>query len=236
MKRLFISIFALLTLCALLAACAAPTVPEGAGGPVATERPTATEGPVETEAPDAPPDMEKAKGEAEAMMPILDSIVRTMGIGGDTPYDPQDAAFFWSVLYQMGKNWGSAAHPQVKQAEDGTTIVPRRVMEAFAAAAFLDSDGLPPLPQSLAQSLAYDEGQDAYRLAPADIGATETRLEEVFTGPDGSMTARVSLNVGPDELLGMLDFQLAPNPHAEGDGGPLYPYSVYGAREAAPQG
>lgn len=239
MKRLITPFLALLTLCGLLTACAAPATPapEATGGPVATAGPVATDAPAQTEPPAlaGTPDMEEVKQGAEAMMPILDSIVRTMGIGGDTPYAPRDAEFFWSVLYHMGENWGHT-HPLVERKEDGAVIVPRQVMQEFATAAFLDYDGLLPLPQSLAQALAYDEGLDAYRLAPSDMGATETRLEEVFTGADGVITARVSLNVGPDELLGMLDFQLAPNPYAAGVSEPVYHYSVCGAQNAAPQG
>lgn len=164
----------------------------------------------------------------EAMMPILDSLVRTMGIEGEVAYAPKDPEFFWTTLYLMGVNWGHT-HPLVEQQEDGSVRVRRPVMQEFASAAFLEYDDLLEVPAGLAESVKYLEEWDAYELSPSDIGDTVTRLDGVVGNEDGSVTATVTLYGGEGEKLGSIRFSLVANPYAQGISEPTYLYTVSAA-------
>ncbi len=236
MKRLVIMGLAVIfAFSAMITACTpnqeAPqpesTQPAPVSSPQTTAVPDITEQPELQATPVAPINLDEVEEKAEAMMPILDSIVRTMGIGGTVPYAPKDEEFFWSVLYLMGENWGET-HPLVQRDGD-TVVVPRQVMQEFASAAFLEYSDLLPVPESYAQTLAYDEGMDAYRLAPSDMGNTSTELEDIAMEGDGSMIVRVALYEEPDTLLGKLDFTLVDNPYVGGITQPSYYYTVSAA-------
>ncbi len=227
MRKSLILLAALFALSTVLSACGMGTTqPAAAPTPSVTEVPAATDTPAVTDTPAATQDVSKVKTDIEAMMPILDSIVRTMGIGEDAAYAPNDDAFFWYVLYVMGVNWG-ATHPLVEQTDE-CVIVPRQAMQEFASAAFLDND-LPAVPDGMAQSVQYDEGLDAYRLAYSDRGNTETRMGALDVAADGTVTVNVELYEIPDELLGTIAFTLVANPYVEGLSEPIYLYSVSAA-------
>jgi hypothetical protein len=228
MRKSLILLAALLALSAVLSACGAGgTEPAVAPTPAVTEVPAATDVPVATDTPAVMPDISKVKTDIEAMMPILDSIVGTMGIGEDSAYTPNDDAFCWYVLYLMGVNWG-ATHPLVEQTDE-CVIVPRQAMREFASAAFLDHNDLPAVPDDMAQSVQYDEGLDAYRLAYSDRGNTETRMGALDVAADGTVTVNVELYEIPDELLGTIAFTLVANTYVEGLSEPIYLYAVSAA-------
>lgn len=87
MKKGSLVLAALLALCTVLAACSpSPTAPSGSPVPSASEAPAAAQTP--SPLPSPTPDVEAVRGDVEAMMPILDSLVRTMGIRDTTPYAP----------------------------------------------------------------------------------------------------------------------------------------------------
>lgn len=234
MKKGSLVLAALLALCTVLAACSpSPAAPSGSPVPSASEAPAAAQTPSPTEGPlpSPTPDVEAVRGDVEAMMPILDSLVRTMGSRGTIPYAPRDGEFFWYVLYLIGENWGQT-HPLVQRGEDGSVTVPRQVMQEFASAAFLDYDDLLPLPESMESSVRYDEGLDAYLLAPSDMGSTDTRLDGLSVQGD-ALVVRVGLYEGED-FLGALEFTLVENPYADGISDPIYLYTIRGAAAAEP--
>lgn len=228
MRKSLILLAALLALSTVLSACAAGTAQYGGNStPVVTESPAVTVTPAVTDAPAMTPDMSQVKTDVEAMMPILDSIVETMGIGEDSAYTPNDDAFCWYVLYLMGVNWG-ATHPLVEQTDE-RVIVPRQAMQEFASAAFFDYSDLPAVPDDMAQSVQYDESLDAYRLAYSDRGTSETRMGTLDVAADGTVTVNVELYEIPDELLGTITFTLVANPYVEGISEPIYLYCVSAA-------
>ncbi|MPM85375.1 hypothetical protein SDC9_132455 [bioreactor metagenome] len=190
--------------------------------------------PIATNVDPIMPNLSDEEETVEAMMPILDSIVRTMCIGDTAAYQPQDPEFFWNMLYLMGVNWGHT-HPLVEQTEEYVKV-PRQVMQEFASAAFLDYSDLLPVPESMAGSLWYDEGLDAYCLAYSDKGDTETKLESVAAGADGSITAVVNLYETPDTFLNMVEFVLVANPYVDGISEPTYFYTVRSATLAVMEG
>lgn len=229
MKKSMILLAALLALSAVVSACAAGSAqPVGSQTPIMTETPSVTVAPAMTDTPAATPDMSQVKTDVEAMMPILDSIVETMGIGEESAYKPNDDTFCWYVLYLMGVNWG-ATHPLVEQTDE-CIIVPRQAMQEFASAAFRDYKELPAVPDDMAQSVQYDESIDAYRLAYSDRGTSETRMGTLCVAADGTVTVNVELYDAPDEeLLGTITFTLVANPYVEGIAEPIYLYSVSAA-------
>lgn len=231
----------------LLCACAPAATPPTASPSVSTP-PTATPPAITaptdpiapTPAPGDPENTPSAEREAaqarthmEAMLPILDSIVRTTGIAGDTEYAPDDPAFFWMVLYLMGNNWGPT-HPFVDTGEDGITAIPARVMEEFAGAAFSGYTEFPPIPQSLQSSMFFDEENGEYILQPSDMGGTQTKLGGISTASDGSVRATVELYDGTDDpadYMGAVNFTLTRHPHADEISNSIYLYSVTGAEK-----
>lgn len=154
-----------------------------------------------------------------AMLPVLDSLTRTMGIESETAYSADDADLVWGYLYLMGANF---AHTNPLITFDGdTAIVPKNVMEAFAKAGFAALSELPAQTDYIRQGAAYDESAASYRIAPSDMGAAEVVLERWASREDGSVLAVMGLfNV--DERMGGLRFTLVPN----ADANPVYPYSV----------
>ncbi len=230
MKKLPKLLAALIALSVLLTACAPAAQPAATATPAATA-PASTDAPADL--PEATPDMTKVRTDVEAMMPILDSIVRTMGINGTTPYEPENAEFVWNVLYLMGVNWGDT-HPLVEKTDE-FVIVKRQVMQEFASAAFFVYSDLPEVPESMAASVQYDEGLDAYKLSYSDRGNTETRLGAYGIADDGTVTANVDLYELPDSKLGTLEFTLVPNAYAAGITDPIYQYSVSAVTLAVPE-
>ncbi len=226
MKKTLTLLIVLSALCTILAACspAAPALDGGSASlaPAASPTPTASPAPAATPGP-----VELRKG-VEAMMPILDSILNTMGMTDTTPYAPKDADFFWSVLYLTGVNWGHT-HPLIEY-NNVHAIIPSQVMQEFASAAFRDYDDLLPLPQSFEDAMQYDDGLDAYLLALSDRGDSSTTLDSVEANADGSVTALVSLHIAPDAFWGTMEFNLAANPYAEAISEPTYLYTVQDAK------
>lgn len=228
MRKSLILLAALFALSTVLSACAAGgTEPAAAPTPAVTEVPAATDAPAVTDTPAVTPDMSQVKTDVEAMMPILDSIVETMGIGEDSAYMPNDDAFCWYVLYLMGVNWG-ATHPLVEQTDE-CVIVPCQAMQEFASAAFFGYKDLPAIPEDMAQSVQYDESIDAYRLAYSDRANTETRMGTLCVAADGTVTVNAELYEVAGDLLGTITFTLVANPYVEGVNEPIYLYSVSNA-------
>lgn len=108
MKKLLAVIIAVM-LCA--AACAPketamdPVTPGTEGGQTAS-----------TEADDTGEFISEEDGRnINAMLPIMDSIVRSIGIDSDTKYDAKSDDLIWSVLYLTGVNWGMSIEPETAE-------------------------------------------------------------------------------------------------------------------------
>ncbi len=229
MKKVALILLALL----LMAGCspAEPGASSGAGAPagdpvVLTEPASTAALPTDAAPSNAASETLTLEKKMNAMLPVLDSIVRTMGVEGEGRYAPEDPAFIWNVLYLAGENWGGL-HPLVRQ-EGDTVIVPAEAMLEYASGAFAGLAALPEIPAALAQSVRYDAAMDAYLLAPSDAGAAETELAHYALEGDGSIFALVRLFVAED-TLGSLRFTLVPNAAAETRSAPVFLYSVKSA-------
>lgn len=165
---------------------------------------------------------------AANMAPIIDSVVRAMveaGIQGEAGYAPRDAEFFWSVMYLMGVNW-SKDNPLCEM--DGDSIrVPRKVMQEYATAAFLDYDDLLPLPDDTA--ISYDERGDAYIMPMSDMGDTKVSYADVSPGKKRILVEAVLLD-GEENQLATVNFVLVDNPYADAVTDPTFLLTVKRAR------
>lgn len=161
-----------------------------------------------------------------ATLPVLDSIVRAMGIEGEVLFSSTDALFLWSTLYLIGVNWG-AQNPLVT-ADGDAVVVPRDVMEAYAAAAFCGLEGLPDVPAEYAEAIQYDAAAGAYRLTGSDMGDNKTKVD-AFSEEDGIVDATVGLYRPDGTRLGAIQFQLVEAEPAEDGAAPAFPYVVMDA-------
>ncbi len=153
---------------------------------------------------------EEDGGNINAMLPIMDSIMRSIGIDSDAKYDSKSDELVWSVLYLTGVNWGmsiepEAAEPTVTTDEEGYVTVAASTMEDYAAAAFGGERTLPKISGSFAETVTAADG--SYKLAPSDMGNTIARIESI--APDGStVKVSVGLYLGSGERLGGMVFTL----------------------------
>jgi hypothetical protein len=173
---------------------------------------TESEGPSETAATEA------ADVDVTAMMPVFDALIRAMK-ETDSAYEPEDEGFFWTTLYLMGVNSGEELG-RAEFTENTMIKVPRQAMQEFASACFEDYNDLLPLSDEDG-SISYDEGQDAYLLAPSDPGDAVTEILDA-TETDGQVTAHVKFS-GDD---GTYTFTLISNPYASGISDPVFMYTV----------
>lgn len=202
MKKTAMLFAALLALLAVMSACAPATTAPATTAPVT---PTNTPDSVTPE-PSVTPDPEQLNSQVQAMMPILDSVVLSMG---DDGYDGTDAQFLWTALYLTSVNWPSA-HPMIDQTDTATLLVPKAVMQAFASAISADYEALPELPADFT-AVQYDEALDAYRLERSDRGTSRTALDAVSQLEDGTINATIHLLGEPDEFFGAYTLTLVPN-------------------------
>lgn len=160
----------------------------------------------------------------DAMLPIADSVLRTMGVEGEFAFDPADAEFAWTVLYLTGVNWSFVAE-DIKYTDDYVQIVvPAARMREFARA--LGLDDVPAIPESLAQAAAYDAEQNAYLLEGSDAGDSYTRIDShELDGDDVIVTvALYGYGESDHEYIGGLKLRLTPDPEP----GELFAYRVVG--------
>ncbi len=170
---------------------------------------------------------EQLSRDMDAMLPALDSVLRATAIEGAGAYNPDSDEYVWLVLYLMGMNWGSS-HEGV-QTDVEPVVVPKTAMADFARAAFAVFDGLTEIPESMAQSVRYDEASGNYLLAGSDAGDSATRVDAFKQNENGSVTAVASLCDGEgNQILGMT-FELTFNLHLDKAGNP-FAYSIESAK------
>lgn len=225
LKKSILTVIALLALCAIVTACSAPSaspLPSQSAeptAPAASDSPASTATAEPTQEPAATPDAQQFNADMEAMRPILDTVVLTMGAGENAKFDPQDAEFFWTGLYLMGVNW-SASHPLIEQAEEAV-VVPAQAMEDIARSAFGSDANFPQMPDDLSQVISYDIDSATYSLSYSDRGSAQTNLHDIAIAEDGTVTVQMDLISAPDELLGTFVFTLAADEAARAAGSPF---------------
>lgn len=102
--------------------------------------------------------------DVDAMRPIMSGLCKAMT--GGTSYDPSDSLFYWEALYSSinGSTW---VHSEISLADNGTGyMVPKNVMEEYAAAMFADGSTMPEIPSSMG-GLEYIAEEESYMLYSA---------------------------------------------------------------------
>lgn len=159
-----------------------------------------------------------------AMIPAIDSVLRSVSYEENFHYDPANPQFFWTALYLMGVNWG-LEHPLGELDEDWVTL-PRQAVQEFATALFFDYDDLLPIPETLMTPIFYNEDTDRYHFAGSDKGDSETVIDEYTHQGDGTIALRASLRGSEGEVLDSIDLVLVDNPYADGITDPIFLYSI----------
>ena len=110
------------------------------------------------------------------MIPVLDSFARSMGIEGETLYNPDDAEFVWEQLYLLGVNWYQDG--QLGLEEQPVLEIPADVMTDSAAVCFPELEALPEIPETEgAPIVSLDEERGVYTLQPSDPEANYIMIE-----------------------------------------------------------
>lgn len=100
----------------------------------------------------------------DGMRPVMYGLCKAMTKG--TVYDPANGEFFWNAIYASinGNTW---IHPNISLSDDGAGyMVPKAVVEEYAAAMFADVSELPELPSNMG-SIEYDEETGSYMIYSA---------------------------------------------------------------------
>lgn len=207
--------------------------------PVAeTKNPEATEEvkdpevtPIEQEETKAPEETAKATQEPEekvsssekkkvqAMEPIFDSLIRAT-IETGSKYAPRDNEYFWYTLYLIGVNYGGN-NPLVEK-EEFEYRVPRKLMQEYASASFLDYDDLLEFPEEF--SVQYSEDYDAYILPLSDKGDDHIEIKKIVKKGKERMVTVVTKE--QKEVTGSYQFTIVDNPYASGITDPEFYYTV----------
>ena len=105
------------------------------------------------------------------MLPVLDAMLRTLGIEGEVPYTAEDPALVWNLLVEIAKN-ERKTNPLILS-DDTLMIVPKSVLLEYASASFFGMTELPEIPGDC-RSDEYDRLRRSNRDLPhrADGGGS----------------------------------------------------------------
>ena len=193
MKSLFKLIAVLLVVVltmGLLAGCGAdpvdptPTDPDDPSGPTDPTDPTdPSDGDKEKAA------TEKFKANIDELLPILDSLARTMS-GGSSAYKPQDSFFIWVALYNMTSNHARENVTVIYDKASEKLTVPAALIKEYAAACFYGMTEVPAAPEGFG-AMQYDAAGDTYKTVNSDIGLATTVNSYTYNS-DGSFTVLIT--------------------------------------------
>ena len=136
------------------------------------------------------------------MLPVLDAMLRTLGIEGEIPYTAEDSALVWNLLVEIAKN-ERKTNPLILS-DDTLMIVPKSVLLEYASASFFGMTELPEIPADpatvdLTNTIAYDAVTETYRIVltaedPAlEAVKNETVIEHYGVEAEGDLLATVAL-------------------------------------------
>lgn len=157
--------------------------------------------------------------DVEAMLPVLDSVMRAM-IERNCAYAPDYADYYWTTLCMLAVNWN--IDDALCEVVDNELRVPRKLMEEFAVAAFYNLDALPPISDDFTLA-RYDEAWDAYMVSLGDVGDSYTYIANYEYNEDGTVMVNVVMGSHDEPVLYSMLSTLAPNPNGAGY---TYAYSV----------
>lgn len=155
--------------------------------------------------------------DVEAMLPVLDSVMRAM-IDCNCAYAPDYDDYFWTTLCMLAVNW-NMDDPLCELVGDELRV-PRKLMEEYASAAFSTFDSLLPIGDDFTLA-RYDEAWDAYMVGLGDVGDSATHIAGYSFIEDGTVMVDVVMSSHDEPELYTMLAGLEPNPD-----GISYAYSV----------
>ncbi len=110
-------------------------------------------------------------------------------------YESGDDRFVWNALYYALSMFGQT--DDRAQLTDTALLLPSESALDFLRAIFRDRDTLPPVPQDMADLVAYRILTDTYALALGDLGLARLELSKPVSDRDGLVAVTGTLT-GPD--------------------------------------
>lgn len=233
MKRATIYLLLILFIC-IAAACGTPGVNQPSATPAANSAtPTANIAPTPTVAPATPvapstPSPEQAasklvpdENKLKAMLPVFEAIINA---STDEIYDGNDPYYFWSVMYFIGVNNGTANPKAMVAPDDINIIIPTQLVDEYASALFANYSKMPALPEDMDFPITYAKDQDAYLMELSDSGEVEYAISSYEAVSDTQITATVQVKY--DDGTQEYKFVLQTNSTAAKMQSPVFYYAV----------
>ena len=127
---------------------------------------------------------------SQAMYPAVHALVMAM-TENHLDYDPEDPEFLWTSLYYMLSLYGQL--DERAELTDDTLILPREVVQDYAAALYPDVSALPEIPAPISQRISWHRGDDTYRLARGDEGLSQVTVEPPIYLKSGALVLNGAL-------------------------------------------
>lgn len=202
--------------------------------PTPTENTAETEEILPTETPEATPSPtfiqmepqatitpveQTSEEKLSAMIPVLDSIIRTNERTGKT-YSSENT-YVWEALFTVASYWGYEFETDF---EGGVITVSGDLMESFCFALFHNLSALPEIPETFGLILRQD---DSYTMKSSELGSNYTEIESFTENDDGSVMLTLYHCSAEDEILSVYEMKLVPQPNDH------FAYSIVSANKTA---
>ncbi|MBR3843233.1 MAG: hypothetical protein IKM38_08215 [Christensenellaceae bacterium] len=184
--------------------------------PVATPSPTFIQ--MEPQATITPVE-QTSEEKLSAMIPVLDSIIRTNERTGKT-YSSENA-YVWEALFTVASYWGYEFETDF---EGGMITVSGDLIESFCFALFHNLSALPEIPETFGLILRQD---DSYTMKSSELGSNYTEIDSFTENDDGSVMLTVYHCSAEDEILSVYEMKLVPQPNDH------FAYSIVSANKTA---
>ncbi len=167
--------------------------------------------------------------ELEAMLPMYASILRAMRETGK-PYSFEDAAFVWTVLYELTSRYG-AGFALVEEIGEKRLRIPRKMVQELATEAFGTYTDLPELVKGI--PMEYDDAWDAYLVRQA-VKDTKDSTRVTAMQRDGKDRYTVTVQwTAEGKKPDTYRFTVGQNQYRDAINDPEFPLSVYGVEKVA---
>lgn len=157
------------------------------------------------------------------MLPMFDSITRIFDSEDAQPIENDNPAFIWGSMYLLAVNWCYDDPDAI--ITDRDIALPTDKVLTYAQAMFYGLQSLPPVPEVMAASVAYDESTGMYTFGLSDAGDSYVAIDGIIQSVDGPVMVIVGeYEYGEEEgtLIDSLTFVLEENP----SGSVPYYYSI----------
>lgn len=142
----------------------------------------------------------------ETALPVLNGLIRVMGVEGMEEYAPEDPMFVWKTLWQIAMTC-NGMDPET--AEEVLIYVDEDTMLRYAQAAFPDVTALPEIPANegtigIADMVRYDAGNKTYSVVNTSLNAEyqdHLTVDRYAETEDGGVLVSAALYFNEDAEL-----------------------------------